>query len=296
MKTYKLLISLILLPMFNYGQEYCFPLYFEDAAGNKDTLYFGFDKNATTGIDSAMGEVNIIGEPYDSSLFAFFTNATSYEKDYCLEFVKDPTFVSKHQIINNSYYPIEIGIIARNWPITISWNESEIKGWDINNFFNFEKPQLIMTCANPPGGWFDALCCGGKWPNFYTPMADTGQFSIDKEIACHYKAIYTNDSISLLFIGIESTTVKIENFDQGNIHFLYDHECKTLSIQNYGIAKKTDLILSDLSGKTIFNKRIELSPGFKTISMNAIPSGLYIITICDHENNKILKSQKIYMQ
>ncbi len=299
MKKLTVVLFLSLFAFVCQGQEYSFSLYFEDSAGNRDTLVFGFNKSASIGIDSALGEVNFISETYDSSLFAFFTNATSYDEniiDCYLEQTKKPTFVSKHQITNNNYDPIEIGIISKNWPITISWNESDIKNWGINNFFNSEKLQLIMTSWNPPGGWFDALCCGGAWPDDYTVMANTGKVSIDQNIPCYYKANYTNDSISLLFIGIESTTVGVDDFCQGDILFSYNYVNRTLNVHNNGIAKRTDLIISDVSGKIILKESINLSSGVETFSMENIASGLYVISISDKENHKILNLQKIYMR
>lgn len=293
---YKLFIFLLFFPLFNFGQEYCFPLYFEDAAGNRDTLYFGFDKNASTGMDTALGEVNIIGEPYDSSLFVFFTNATSYDEnmDDCrLAQTKDPTFVSKYQIINDSYDPIEIGMISKNWPITISWNESDINGWDINDFFNYEKLMLIMTCCNPPGGWFDALCCGGGWPDYYTIMANSGQLSLEQNTPCHYNANYTNDSISLLFIGVVDYLTGIENHDAEKVYFSYNYEWQTLYLHNDGIAKEIDLTIVDASGRTILKESFDLSPGVKRISIDNQPPGLYVITATNHKNNQILNTQKI---
>ncbi|MEM7036751.1 MAG: hypothetical protein AAF570_07220, partial [Bacteroidota bacterium] len=62
------LLTLILLSFFFSlsAQTLELPLYFEDAAGHRDTLYLGYDLNATAGIDAAFGEVNIINDPIDS--------------------------------------------------------------------------------------------------------------------------------------------------------------------------------------------------------------------------------------
>lgn len=46
--------------------EFEISLYFEDNAGRKDTITFGFNDNATLGIDTVYQEVDIYGTPIDS--------------------------------------------------------------------------------------------------------------------------------------------------------------------------------------------------------------------------------------
>jgi hypothetical protein len=77
-------------------QEYSFPLYFEDAVGNKDTLNFGFDQSASFGVDENLGEANIIGQPYDSTFFVFFTDAATYDElDFRLQEEKTFIYIKK---------------------------------------------------------------------------------------------------------------------------------------------------------------------------------------------------------
>lgn len=50
------------------GQSFLFQLFFLDAQGNRDTIILGTDDLATDTIDTALGEVNIIGVPIDTGL------------------------------------------------------------------------------------------------------------------------------------------------------------------------------------------------------------------------------------
>ncbi|NLU40541.1 MAG: hypothetical protein GXX78_16810 [Bacteroidales bacterium] len=50
------------------GQEFCFPICFEDAVGNKDTVYIGDSPDATFRIDEHLGETNLLGKPVNDEL------------------------------------------------------------------------------------------------------------------------------------------------------------------------------------------------------------------------------------
>ena len=124
------------------AQEYSFPLYFEDSAGNKDTLWFGFDENATFGIDEELGEVNLINEPLDSTFSVFFTDAAESIKDWYFEFDRSPNYISKKQYISDRYPNwFELGILVKYWPVKISWNNSEMQNF-ISSFSYTSNPQM----------------------------------------------------------------------------------------------------------------------------------------------------------
>lgn len=60
----------ILISFVSYSgltQEFSFPLYFEDASGAKDTIIYGYDEDASDGIDSVFGEENLINKISDST-------------------------------------------------------------------------------------------------------------------------------------------------------------------------------------------------------------------------------------
>lgn len=64
----KLLFSFsVLIGLLAYAQPYELPLYFEDAQGRKDTVMIGVEiPNSTNTLDPSFGEINLIGEPWDS--------------------------------------------------------------------------------------------------------------------------------------------------------------------------------------------------------------------------------------
>jgi hypothetical protein len=90
--------------------EFSFQLFFEDAIGNKDTVTLGYDYNATSGIDAAFGEVDILGVTWNNDFEVRgsdrYTNGT-------------PSFQSKVDIRNPpSFYTIDIHCLA--YPFVVS--------------------------------------------------------------------------------------------------------------------------------------------------------------------------------
>jgi len=85
-KIYSLLLILALSQIV-FGQEFSFQMYFQDSAGNKDTLTIGYDVNATDSIDAIFGETNIISTPLSPGLDVRVTNEWLKRQYYFLWFI-----------------------------------------------------------------------------------------------------------------------------------------------------------------------------------------------------------------
>lgn len=111
------------------GQSFSFQLFFSDAQGNKDTIILGTDDLATDTIDTALGEVNIIGVPIDTGLDIRITDEWLNRNWYQIP----GTYHTKKQLIGNCtnpilYYPIQcIDIHTKHWPVTMTWDSSLFK-------------------------------------------------------------------------------------------------------------------------------------------------------------------------
>jgi hypothetical protein len=139
MKRCYILICILTLSQIAQGQEFSFQMYFQDSAGNKDTLTMGYDINATDSIDAAFGETNIISTPLSSGLDVRITN----------EWYNRPqlagTFHTKKQIVDSKDFPIiTIDIYTNHWPVS----------WDNSQFNNSCRNGSFFTSINP-GGWWD---------------------------------------------------------------------------------------------------------------------------------------------
>jgi hypothetical protein len=128
---------------------------FEDALGNSDTLIFGYDPEATLGIDPMFGEVNIHGLPIDT----VFDVRVSDELEPLIDTIKVyDTFSLKKQIIRTDCdkfpTPIRVNIRCKNWPVTAYWDST---------LFNTECLEGSVLTSVHPGGWWDVGSASDLW-------------------------------------------------------------------------------------------------------------------------------------
>jgi len=281
--------------LFNYGQEYCFPLYFEDAAGNKDTVYFGEASSATFGIDEQLGEVNLLNQPTDTVFEVFFTDAAFHTCYF--DFDQIPTFISKKQFVSLSklYDWYELGMIARNWPVTISWDQKEMENYVAQKGCTY--CNLFLYSWNPPNSLIGDVHCCGNWPNDYTLLNNTSHVIVDKSNFCNYAApLISKDSVNLFFIKYASFT-GTDEITTGNITCRYAPEEKAIIIDNNSDAKLSVIEVFDVHGRKLLTKCIENNQYNNIeIEANTLSKGAYIVVISFAGKNLLQKNQKIIVQ
>ena len=144
MKSFYLLTISIFSMLCSNGQEFSFQIYFTDAIGNRDTISLGYDSLATDSIDATFGEVDILGQPADTTLDVRIFNST-----YFFLWSQPGPFETKRQIVKKNCVASLISAISirtRHWPVTAQW--------DSTLFYNSCRYGSLITSINP-GGWFD---------------------------------------------------------------------------------------------------------------------------------------------
>ncbi|MBK7094561.1 MAG: T9SS type A sorting domain-containing protein [Saprospiraceae bacterium] len=129
------------------SQEFRFDLFFEDSAGHRDTIILGYDIQATKGIDTLFGEINIIDQPRNNE----FDVRISDEWENRLYDTIPGTFHTKNQIVkkmdcDHKFTITSIDILTKEWPVTMRW--------DSTLFSNFCYDGSLFTSFYP-GGWWD---------------------------------------------------------------------------------------------------------------------------------------------
>jgi hypothetical protein len=292
MKTILTLI-ILLVSVVLHGQPKVFELWFEDSAGNRDTLWFGYDPTATFGVDEHLGEVNLMGEPYDSTLFAFFTDALSDETTPSIEMTYPSNYIMKTQFVKDIYYPHEIGVIAKNWPVKISWQSADFKG-QTEQYWQSEWAKyysFIITSWHPPGGWFDAKGCG-QWPTNlqYTNMEEVEEVEVMPEHFCRYINEISPDTIHVLHLASERTTnIKTIKKQLALIEFsLADQVITITGNSSYQVS------IIDSWGRNVLNKN---PSGFLentiNISTNELRKGIYVVIVTGYISKQQLAIKKI---
>ncbi|MEZ4912124.1 MAG: T9SS type A sorting domain-containing protein [Saprospiraceae bacterium] len=268
---------LILCSYLAQGQHFELPIFFADAIGNKDTIILGYDINATKGIDTALGELDILGTPYTKP---FEVRASMY--DYNKIRWEDPRISeSKKMMIESDcveppFYDEENSMMVlmkcAHWPIEVSW--------DSTLFLDSCRAVSIVECA--PGGWFDV--CGGN-NSFLT-------LEMRKEnIVSFIETIYTipteSDTLFALFfplsraldVGVVEPAkhFKVSTFPNPANDVLH---IDISDYQNTNNALKAHI--QSIDGKTI--KEVKLINANNTVEISSLISGVYTIKVSNQDN------------
>ncbi|PWH85768.1 hypothetical protein [Brumimicrobium oceani] len=111
--------------------EFSFEVYFEDAIGNKDTVTVGYDVNATKGIDSVFGEVNLENQSWSQNNFEVFVNAGGSKRSK-IQIVKNECSTNWQNTWANG---ISFITNSTNRPIKVSYKKEDIENVCMNTSF-----------------------------------------------------------------------------------------------------------------------------------------------------------------
>lgn len=110
--------------MILHAQKVSFTMNFEDAKGNTDSLIIGYDPNATDTVDTAFGETNLYGNPWDP----IFEVRLSGRRFFQSPFNTGDNLHLKKQIFS---VPCDRGDLSRGvlikakyWPVKVRWNKA----------------------------------------------------------------------------------------------------------------------------------------------------------------------------
>lgn len=264
-----MIFFILLLSKITNGQEFSFPIYFEDAVGNKDTIILGYDINATDSIDIIFGEVNILGQPLHSEFDVRSTDENGF-------FTTNGSFHTKKQIIKNScnyqsyFLPvIKIDIKCKHWPVTAKWDKTL--------FYDTCRNESVITSITP-GGWWDV----GSYSNLDRVILNqTNQVTFTRNYENNlggYSSYLNNsgDSISIFWVGLDdkiiSTNIPKINPQKSMIKFY--KEGNILIIENAENNQIENIQIIDLTGQVLIQDKTH-----KKIDIINLRQGLYLCKI-----------------
>jgi hypothetical protein len=124
-----------------------------DSENNIDSVFFGYDKNATNDIDTVLGEKNIINQPFDE-LIELRSIQRKYEDQMCNEggysFNSEFNFDSKINFRSILYPPnlFEFIVKGKNYPIKIYADFKEM--FDSTYYNGWSQIFLFDSLCNSP--------------------------------------------------------------------------------------------------------------------------------------------------
>ncbi|OPZ99125.1 MAG: hypothetical protein BWY70_01059 [Bacteroidetes bacterium ADurb.Bin408] len=287
--------------------EFEFFLAFEDSAGNKDTIYVGYDSQATSGLDSVFGEYNIKTTPFDSVFEVRVSNYfNSVANEYALINNDYSNFHTKKQILSNTCNNqwlidpkvIPILVHSKNYPIKVKWNNS--------NSFNFADTCLYNSLFNyvNPTHWYDVGTSYSPVSPFffnqYLRFNDSITFdsilvwvdpllSYDTEYINMPPEHYidaNNDTIRVIYFGFFKDLLALSiNYEHPNIT-IYPNPAKDyIKIEGLG-AIQVQIEIYDVLGRLLLKQ--EVLQEKNSICIKELPKGIMFIRF-DTDKGVIVK-------
>ncbi|MBK8702376.1 MAG: T9SS type A sorting domain-containing protein [Saprospiraceae bacterium] len=162
-------------------------LYFEDAIGNRDTVIFGYDINASSDIDPEWGEVELT-TPFDS---VFEVKIGSFDYFYKNKLTKRLIQDTEIVVNDSSCYIGSTGIIyvyAIHYPIKVNWDKNLLlnnecfRGAFIVNHITDELAGPISPDEIPPLYYCMAAVDSGYFDFTEEPSPEQIRVYINKEV------------------------------------------------------------------------------------------------------------------
>jgi hypothetical protein len=287
MKTLLLFLQ-ITISFIVYGQQFSFQMFFTDAIGNKDTITLGYDITATDSIDAALGEVNIINIPRDTSFDIRISNEWKKRSWFGVG-----TYHTKKQIIpytcmnfsNNNIQTVDI--YTKHWPVTVTWNKL---------LFNDScKIGSVFTSINP-GGWWDT----GSPSNLYQKkmaVYDSATFTsnVSSWFNKNYSYIQGADTIPVFWqaiapLKIHYTSINENAVQQSSIKAFPNPFSNQLTF-SHTENKQATISLYNFIGQQMYQKTFTNNA---TINTEQFETGIYFYEL---RNDKgVIKTGKVVKQ
>jgi hypothetical protein len=258
-----------------YAQEFSFPLYFEDALGERDTLILGYDPTATHGIDPIFDEVDY-GTPI-SDKFQIFV--VPYREFWHYIYGPNYPFYTKKEIVGINQGPIGLGEIRIIYPIAslpkkISWDKSLFNDskHDYSLITNQRTIEVNCIMDDPlPIEYYlkeyDAITIENSFEQYNTQYDYSGH--LFREVYIAFGNIH-NVSTGIDAISVVDFTI-------------YPNPVKDMLQINTGNRELEFVNVVDLTG------RIYIKARKNTIDVSSLPEGVYLVKL-QLKNN----SQSVY--
>ena len=282
MKHTTLLLLTIIFVQFSYGQEFSFQMFLEDATGQKDTLVFGYDANASDSIDASFGENDISNVPFGDTFEARIIRFDYDDVDFDLFMTGSSSFHLKKQIkakaCTEEEFPLVSAVHLSNaqYPVMVSWES--------NLFDDACLKQSLITDWHP-GGWFDAVFGGEQGP-FYMRDHDTVEFSE----TTHKFISESNDTTGVLFFTMASVNNIISSVPDAKTVEWFDVYPNPTSGLVYIESMKSEKEINHTVLYNLAGKKINIRRNNNSLNLNALPEGIYFIVV-EFEDGITLKKR-----
>ena len=290
--------------------EFEFTLYFEDAAGNRDSVILGYDPLSTGGIDADFGEENILDQPWGEELDVRVGDlAYTHSIGWCvqpegsseLDFTKDyNTHLTKKQImpslcmtdtIHRDKIPrrLSVQFHSDSYPVTISWDKSLFSTTCVFTvmFGNYDHYNWDVIGHHIFLRWDGSI----KFFEMGDSLTVTSDYLAADSLSGTFSlpAYYTDDAKKIAVLQFEfeeSNVINIQNFPKNKIEVYPNPISKG---ENINIVTTMDYAIFDIQGKLLQKGKVESNK----IPTSHLERGIYLLKL---ENNEKQFTTKIIVQ
>ena len=269
-----------------------FPMYFEDGFGYRDTVYLGYDPNASTGNlpfewnslwnpDTVFGEVF---EPVVQDSIFYVSLRNGYDYPYRIN-----VSISEYA---RSY---EISCNHAKLPLTIKWDKSLLYSTEL------PFPSQLPLPTVEGIFWVGYLAslnydCGGTEPvvisdttAYYDPectFADSVVLDLWNCPGC-----ITNALLTLDFESWDGGWTSIEEETEASFRVFPNPFNNRIDINLYGTDNQ-HVAITDITGRTVFSNDQTMRDGNLSLDTESWPAGIYIISVVSDGKRSNLKMLK----
>jgi len=288
-------LALLLLTATLHSQrdpQWLMPLYFRDANGDRDTVYFGYDPEATTfdDADTILGEHWIIIDTSKFNVFLFqYPSCTGGDCSLYTDTVKKTD-------IRKSFLGTSIGFCKGKMPVTMKWADSLL--YDPTCPFPDLSPRprarIDLSCypqepaylwCGPADGWPLSLT-DYPAPGIPYPVMDSMFFNGSG----YYTPAESIGGLTLSLVAHNHTYVDLESAYKGSLKVYPNPLYDFLSVENPTVGSYSVEVLT-LTGEVLFR---HFSTESKSIlNLTRLDSGFYLLFIHSDSITFIQKILKI---
>lgn len=291
------------IPWATTQPKFVFPIYFEEAAGMKDTIYFCFDPRA-----------NFFQPDIQDSVFGQKLVPVDTTRFYA--YIQSDHLCSTTSLVCDSQYKVSVaplsgGLIPHfpfNWTIIGFHNGTfPLKiSWDISTLYSDSLPFPFSSGLPKAQGSFRPLSSSGTiqfgengqyWPASSLPynilVTDTGTPALKD--SCNVFTIngggpfeVENFGFSLSFEEWTGIITHVNELPEFKNKIFYDCNSHELFFETIRCSNYCNIQIVDISGKILSSFKLNQNNQINTIPINLM-NGIYFVII-ELDNNRLSKS------
>lgn len=277
---------LMLTSQFLTAQEFSFQVFFEDAAGNKDTVEIGYDEAGHYGLDTTFGEADLKGTPYDS-IFEVRAAAYNHELMVCENDGPEKILIESKKFIVQKNCPWRyhenvtspaVLVKSKNFPVTASWDKSLFSSGSCH------AESLVVNWMTR--GWFDNCCCSDYI--FVASLKDSSSYTFS-----HTDAIVIDggDTLRMLFFPFYAMNVSVdENIQDKVLIKLHPNPTSTsFTLRLPENLQSESLRIISTTGVVLKTQKIKAGEKIVEVPTADLPTGIYFLQLCTEDGAVLAK-------